>query len=414
MARKAGKNEIAPETFTPVPGTVHLKYKIELITPMAGGGTKSWQPDFNNPVRSQAIKGHLRYWWRSMQLAPDAKSLKEREDKIWGSTEHASQVRLQVKLPDELTSENIRRNCTLSFSENENNLPGYVFFPLRDADSDLLLKDLRFELVLFVPEENRPEVENSVKLWLLFGGLGARNRRGCGSLYCKEVMREFQEPANINRFIQDISSADAEDFGHSPYPVISNCILACSQITQGKPSAVWCSLLNAYEEFRLGRKKEKIAKSLWPEADAIRSITGEFREHRPEHPAGNWFPRGAYGLPIMMEFGASKKKGDPQDKYSLQPEGCERWPSPVTLKIIKLDEKHLLKICLILNHAVPENLVLSKKGRNDWEVLHVLEPAEKPMAFTDKKMPPDANMLHSGENPYDALIRHLNLREERP
>jgi CRISPR-associated protein Cmr1 len=127
--------------------------------------------------------------------------------------------------------------------------------------------------------------------------------------------------------------------------------------------------------------------------------------HEPKHPAGNWFPRGAYGLPIQTEF--KNAKGDPYGKFFLLPQGKERWPSPVILKVIKLGPEHLLRTCLILNQALPEELEL----KQDQHRIHTLRETEKPLACKDKEMPDAAEMLKSGENPYDALVRHLNLKE---
>jgi hypothetical protein len=93
-------------------------------------------------------------------------------------------------------------------------------------------------------------------------------------------------------------------------------------------------------------------------------------------------------------------------KFFLQPEGAERWPSPVILKVIKLNEQLTLRVCLILNQAVPNELVL--KGDH---LDHVLTPDELPLSYTGKTMPDNAAMLRSGENPYKALIRHFGLTE---
>ena len=115
-------------------------------------------------------------------------------------------------------------------------------------------------------------------------------------------------------------------------------------------------------------------------------------------------------MPIMTEFKGAQ--GDPYGKFSLRPQNerdarKERWPSPVILKVIKLDDNRLLKVCFILNHAVPEKLDLCRGNTP----IHSLTAEEHPLAFADKTMPENAAMLRSGENSYDALIRHLNLTE---
>ncbi|MBF0232305.1 MAG: type III-B CRISPR module RAMP protein Cmr1 [Desulfamplus sp.] len=422
MARKLAHNEPPPKfTLMENPDVIPLKYQIELITPMAGGGTRSWEANLKYPVRSQSIKGHLRFWWRTMQREISPNDLKEREKALWGgagsgggSDGRASSVKIQVKLIENVTIGNNRINYT----DDTPDLPDYVLFPMRPLQTPKLLKSVRFELQLQVPDANREEVENSVKLWLLFGGLGARVSRGCGSLYCNEVMQDFQDADAIANYLQGLTPATHQngvipDFGKSPYPVIHNSRLAVSQPENNKSAqSIWSNFLSGFGDFRqkagIGRNPgngRRPGRTRWPEADAIRRITGQANyNHTPVHIAGNWFPRGAYGLPIQTEF--KNASGDPYGKYFLQPEGGERWPSPVILKVIQLNPQVSIKICFILNHAVPANLRLME----DREELHTIFENEHPMAFHDKKMPPD-QMLKSNENPYDALLRHFGFTE---
>jgi hypothetical protein len=60
----------------------------------------------------------------------------------------------------------------------------------------------------------------------------------------------------------------------------------------------------------------------------------------------------------------------------------------------------------VLNNAVPGNLELLGDREH-----HQLPQDELPMNYQNKSMPENAHMLLSGENPYTALIRHLNLTE---
>jgi len=408
----------APESFVRLgdkPGH-ELTYHIELITPMAGGGTKSWVPDLENPVRTQSIKGQLRFWWRTMQNFTSAEELKKREDEIWGATDTASRVRLWVELENRPEILEIERNDRGILQFSNENLPDYVLFPMvsmKEEDTKMIRQGLEFNLVVsFAEDEIAQEVENTVKLWLLFGGLGARTRRGCGSLYCKKIMDQFKNCEDIKNFIKEISPENACQFGESPWPVIANSRFAFKTAeNQKNPAGEWNAYLNSYKNFRQGpgvaRNQgtgSRPGRTRWPEADAIRRITGiAANNHEPKHPAGNWFPRGAYGLPIQTEF--RNAEGDPKGRFMLQPEGYERWPSPVFLKVIKHDDKRVSRICLILNHAVPENLVLTSTNLN-----HKLSDSEFPMAFKDKKMPENAP-LRSGDDPYTALIRHLHLTE---
>lgn len=423
MARKPADGEQVP-VFTPETdiGTISRRYHIHLITPMAGGGAKSWEPDINQPIRSQSVKGQLRFWWRTMQIESTPHGLLNKERALWGGPGsggdeegQASSVKLQIVLTDRVTPQ----KNVIEYLQNDGVLPDYVLFPMVPRTSKKLLKDLQFELKLTVPQDHQTEVENSVKLWLLFGGLGARVTRGCGSLYCEEVMTSFQNGDSIVQFLHGLRNTHPEGnrlpgFGTAPYPSIINSRLAVSSpINTDFPQNIWNNFLSSFGDFRqrpgIGRNRgagRTPGRTYWPEADALRRITNNRNpRHEPVHSAGNWFPRGAYGLPIQTEF--RNGGDDPEGKFFLQPKGKERWPSPVILKVVQLNNNTCIKICLILNHAVPDKIELLKGQRSP----HDLAPNEHPMAYDGKTMPPEAGMLHSSENPYDALIRHLDVEE---
>jgi len=390
-------------------------YHCELITPMIGGGVESWKPDILNPVRCQSVKGHLRFWWRTMQSFATAAELKLAEDTLWGSTQIASSVRLNIEATTEPTILPLQRNDKRVRDFEKAGVPGYVLFPFQSPDSPEpaeLVRKLNFNLEISCPEQFKVAIKNSIFLWQLFGGLGARTSRGCGSVFCEEIMQQFTTTQNIVEFLDKIKPVSFQAY-QAPYPSLANCRFGALTLNSTDPSREWSDYLTSFGDFRqkpgIGRnlgQKTRPGRSRWPEADTIRRVTKQHNDnHEPEHTAGQWFPRGAYGLPIQTEF--KNASGDPIGKFMLQPLRSERWPSPVILNVIKLGSGKVAKVCLILNHQIPTDMRLSQ-GKND---IHTLSTNELPLSFKDKKMPTSAAMLKSGENPYDALLRHLNLQE---
>ena len=126
------ESEITPDFTEAGKRLSQHEYEFELLTPMAGGGTESWIPDRENPVRTQSIRGQLRFWWRTMQNIENAADLKSEEDRVWGSTQGASTVRLSVHLTKKETLKQIpwegKNGNVLNF--NAVSLPAYVFFPI--------------------------------------------------------------------------------------------------------------------------------------------------------------------------------------------------------------------------------------------------------------------------------------------
>lgn len=423
MARKltTKESEIDPDFTIAGDRFIQHEYELELLTPMAGGGTESWKPDHENPVRTQSIKGQLRFWWRAMQNEENAAQLKAREDSLWGSTKTASTVRLSVHLTKKPTFKQIpwggRNGDKLDF--NNVSLPAFVFFPFQNTfkpvDTCNVIDSLGFTLKVTCPLGQKNEISDSIKLWTLFGGLGARTRRGCGSLYCRKIAEEFQTTEEIDHFIGRLTGGQDINLSTSAYPKLAGARLGARTSKNSDAATEWRAYLDRYGNFRqapgVGRRPgagNRPGRSYWPEPDAIRRITERHAlNHDPEHPAGNWFPRGAYGLPILTEF--KNGGGDPNGKYTLLPAGekQERWPSPVILKVTKLKNGNIARLCLILNDRGPQSLNLKVEDR----ILHTLAPGEHPLACTDKNMTENTNILRSYENPYDGLLRYLNMTE---
>ncbi|WPD23144.1 MAG: type III-B CRISPR module RAMP protein Cmr1 [Candidatus Electrothrix scaldis] len=161
-----------------------LSYKIEVITPIFGGGVKAGEPDTKMPIRASAIRGQLRYWWRFLESAkidmnkPGAKNeLFKKERDIWGGMaegeeDHSSKVRLRIKIDKNvlLRVQGQKRQ----YAEDE---PKYALFPAREQTQTiphqpakyLIWPDpngktkLTFELLLSTPKKYREEVERVLR-----------------------------------------------------------------------------------------------------------------------------------------------------------------------------------------------------------------------------------------------------------
>ena len=73
-------------------------YEFTLITPMFGGDVKSFEINERTPIRSQSIKGQLRFWWRTMQGFTSKDELLDAETKIWGGSLAGEKCQSKVNL----------------------------------------------------------------------------------------------------------------------------------------------------------------------------------------------------------------------------------------------------------------------------------------------------------------------------
>src|SRR5882672_8573884 len=79
-------------------GGEERSYRIELITPLFGGGVEAGENDATMPVRGTAIRGQLQFWWRATRGAACATlaEMRERHRAVWGATEEVSPVKVEL------------------------------------------------------------------------------------------------------------------------------------------------------------------------------------------------------------------------------------------------------------------------------------------------------------------------------
>ncbi len=395
-------------------GLTTESWEFSLLTPMFGGDTESWEPNTQRPVRESSVKGHLRFWWRTMQDIPDPKKLRERENEIFGATGAASKVGLSIRFHSVDFYGNLTvhpRDGVRNGGTQINNFPIYALFPLIPrGNGSVCITKCDFTLTVSMnglDEEQVQSVRNAVKLWVLFGGVGARTRRGCGSIYCGEVMKEFSDETSIKAFMDKLVAGQKAQGQPPNYPQLTGARLAVKKFAGNDGCTAWNDLIERYQKFRQSRnpgtQPNRPGRSHWPEPDAIRRITDQYADnHAPVHPAGDWFPRAAYGMPVQIEF--RNAAGDPSGKFFVQPVKKERWTSPVVFRVLKLANGSLLQLCLILSQAIPKELEL--KGSKTER----LEPKDHPDDYKGRlTLSKDSDTLD--ESPYDTLIRKLNLTE---
>uniref|UniRef100_UPI004056749D type III-B CRISPR module RAMP protein Cmr1 n=1 Tax=Candidatus Electrothrix sp. TaxID=2170559 RepID=UPI004056749D len=331
------------------------KYKIEVITPIFGGGVKAGEPDTKMPIRASAIRGQLRYWWRFLESAnrdltdrEEQKRLFRDERDIWGGMaeegeDHSSKVRIKIC---DIQNKNIKY-----YDEKE---AGYALFPARkEADEDhpkkLIRERMTFNLQLRILDNNkRKEIKCALRWWVTFGGIGARTRRGCGSVYCTNELGN----------LPPVTRKEAKAVG---------CELVFPKgETPRNPIPSWKRAIDILYKFRqapnIARnhgRNNRFGRSKWPEPDSIRKITNSYFKgyhkgrpftHKPTHKAMPAFPRAAFGLPIEFKFSPKdtqsrdEKKNDPETTHLVPADpNLERLASPLILTAYPVRENGITR-----------------------------------------------------------------------
>lgn len=279
------------------------RYHCTLVTPMYGGGTGAGEVDMAMPIRATAIRGQLRYWWRLLNRArySDTKYLFEAERAIWGGLGDAenlaaSRVWVRVEAPAVDTGR---------LRDKDNSILGRMIITEVGARVRWLQPGYAFDLLLHDPDEDET-VARALRLWASFGGVGARRRRGLGAVRVTDASGE-------------LVAAKKEDWE------AAGC--KCHKM-KNNPDEPFRSYLEAVEsglrrliDFRqkagLARgdvRDQRPGGSLWPEANAVRHLTGRARpanRHALDKDTPIAFPRALFGLPIVFQFRVHESQGDP-------------------------------------------------------------------------------------------------------
>lgn len=299
--------------------------RCRLMTPMYGGGVEPGKVDCAMPIRPSAIRGQLRFWWRLLnggELRPQ--DVFAAESDLWGGIArtgpHAGRVSVHVAC-DPVGSECVHSEREQMVGARTRDFPAYALILERGHVHDLLNAGYEFTLTLRLAatatDAQREQVIEALRWWASFGGVGARTRRGLGTV----------EAAGDDVDLPPVSRDQVDSRG--------------GRMVLGPPGRnaveAWRRAVEALNDFRQGRnvgrnpgRGSRPGRSRWPEPDAIRRHRRQHAYgHQPEHPVDGQYPRAAFGLPIVFHF---KDRGDPTPDAVLEPCEDDRMASPLILR----------------------------------------------------------------------------------
>lgn len=335
-----------------------ITVKLRNVTPIFGGGYEAREVDTVCHIRPAAIRGQLRFWWRATVGAQfeNAQQLFAAEEAVWGSARKKGAVSVQTTVNN---VGDLKRCARFSPRDGggyralpvfESGWPPYALQAFQGELADrgstimrepeLAIKGCEFTvMVRFAENSLGPQVGAALSAWMMYGGVGARTRRGCGSL------------EQTGGDACSIGNATPRS-GHSP-TLYGSAIVRGNR--QADPLRCWYDAVEAYRHYRQGEGFARRARSgnntpgrsYWPEPDAVRRITSvAARSHEPEHAVQRGFPRADLGLPIIFHF---KSGGDPPEStLSGSKPGMERFASPVITKVMAVEGGYV-PVVLMLN-----------------------------------------------------------------
>ncbi len=432
-----------------VPRGEERSYRIELITPLFGGGVDAGENDPTMPIRGTAIRGQLQFWWRATRGAACAslEDMRRQHREVWGATESASPVAVEVAdvqfsepVPCAMIAWNSQARggqgaWRLSWNEpfrRNDHLP-YALFPFQgilprndqraqiEKPPAICIHVAAFTLRLRFPTALHDDIQSAVWAWVNFGGLGSRTRRGCGSLFCKDLAAKD---------LRSLTTWFHAGVGFLPvvkreWPTLGNRLLYRPDCV--KPVDAWNAVIGYLKEFRQGRNigrnqgesANRPGRSRFPEPETIRRImeTGSAR-HEPWPWMPDGFPRAEFGLPIVFHF-KDDRDGEPPQTY-LYPyaggETKERMASPIILKPLKLADGTAVSVIVPLLTGGVTQVELQDENRSCLTPRRAVPIRDS--AFSDydkpgKKAPFDSPLKNRSRNG-SALEAFLAFVKESP
>ena len=324
-----------------------IKLTLKVITPLFMGGANQ-----QAELRSQSIKGIIKYWWRALKANENLENLKNEESKIFGGyikkekelEAISSNIKLFVKIINFTLGVNIKNDFDLkwSFNKEEKKLYGdnygigYLFYSV--LNRQYYKPETKFEIRIY----SRNEIylkQALAALWcaIYLGGFGARSRRGAGSCVVEDISGNVTD-INFIPNDQNIVSWYKNNFDK------------CVNLIGKNESFV-------YPYSNLSISRILISKSNFDDrVDALNDLGKKYSDFRYENRV-NKFKVGSFGLPVIhsnkQKLLAIKNIGNGKKEI------INRRSSPLIFRIIEFNKKFYWIVLRLAGEFLPDGYVLN-------------------------------------------------------
>ncbi len=340
--------------------TLEATYRV--VTPLFCGGA---DPSGPARLRLASFKGVLRYWWRA--LAPGTLSdLERQENELFGSADTGqSRVALSLRAVDPVTSVPVGSRLMdrgTVVGEGARYL-GYGLMEAfasrtRGVEAGQLQRPCLpapFELRLAlrcrqVSEGQIATLTQALKCLGMLGGLGARSRRGYGSMALASLTRDgeplWQAPSDLDSLGKELSGLlrQAPELPeHTAFSKSSRIVLL-----EGEAGQSALSLLD-----RMGR--EMVRYRSWGNNGRVLGNIDSEKNFAGDHDLMKLPPSQRDSHPERIVFGLPHNCGRTPDKQVEPAErGLDRRASPLFLHIHQLPAQPVAVVALLPARFLPE------------------------------------------------------------
>lgn len=169
-----------------------IEFVCEVTTPMFAKGI-----DEEIAIRAPAVKGLIRFWWRTINAHLSLKELHQKESEIFGGV--ATQTQLspigKSKIKVFCNNNHVQVECLHKYKMMSS--IKYMFYSElleREKSSKKYIKPgSKFTIkVLYYEEDVLHEFLKALLILQLFGGIGARTRRGAGAIRIIDIKQPYK------------------------------------------------------------------------------------------------------------------------------------------------------------------------------------------------------------------------------
>jgi CRISPR-associated protein Cmr1 len=336
-----------------------ITLECETVTPLfLGGADPSGAPE----LRAPSLRGALRYWFRALSAEQDPKALLKQESELFGGTgkdSTASSIALHI-LSGQCQYKSWEQIIGKLPREQHRGLR-YLGFPFRAEQSGQprsgIIENQLFRIkisLLPLAVFQQPRIfplKALASLWaaIYLGGLGARSRRGFGSLRVRSVSGIL--PDDAPPFLSKLRTVDdAADFYLSGIRAALQAFTLSQQRSQQLTlpnynilASEWCRVL------MLKGRRPNVGG--WPDwHTALADLGNQLSELRRKLPLAS---RVAFGLPIQQ---VDVRDARDQKKKI-------RRSSPILVRVVGLETGVTLALIAFRSQILPNNVVASAHGR---------------------------------------------------
>ena len=326
-----------------------ITFTCKVITPMFLAGADGQTPE----LRAPSIKGAMRFWWRAMHGEEDPAKLKKREEEIFGGggesahrssfSIHVSDGQQDLKIhPDFWKDIGCEKRINYIDSRDAKYKGiAYMFYSTFMKYENLKIPivdgDFRIRL-MFKNSEKENILDNIIDAFkgvVYLGGIGARSRRGAGSISVTDVQvstgLKSEEDKLRRKFFPDIKDKfDLQKF-------IEDDSFSCNQKINS------FSNLNGAKIYLFDEKYK------WE--DALESIATPYKEFRDKNKSLiTKTPN--FGFPIVHRSTDTKMVAGPKSTKNRK-ELLGRRSSPIIFKIFYYKNKFFPIMIWLSGELIP-------------------------------------------------------------